>query len=71
MTKRRELIDRIASEAARRGITWKFARRGGRHDVYRLGDKTIPIARHRQLDKSYAEMVYRECGEIFGPGWWK
>lgn len=69
--KRRELLSKIAAEAARRGITWELARNGARHDVYRLGGKLIPVERHRELDNSYAEMIYRECGEVFGPRWWK
>lgn len=69
--KRKELIDRIATEAARRGIAWTFVRNGARHDLYRLGNKMIPVERHRELDNGYAEMVYRECGDVFGRGWWK
>lgn len=70
--KRKVLLDRIATEAARRGIRWEIKRHGARHDVYVLGGgKLIPVERHSELDNSYAEMVYRECAEVFGRGWWK
>lgn len=69
--KRKELLDRLEAEARGRGITWTLARNGARHDVYKLGGKMIPVERHRELDNSYAEMIYRECAEVFGERWWK
>lgn len=69
--KRRVLLKKIEAAAAAQGIEWVLARQGGRHEVYRLGGKMIPIERHAELDNSYAEMVYRECSEVLGRGWWR
>jgi hypothetical protein len=69
--KRRALLRKIADEAERQGIVWKFVRQGGRHEVYSLDGKMIPVERHAELDNSYAEMVYRECAEKLGKGWWR
>lgn len=69
--KRRDLIKKIEREAAAKGVTWKFMRQGSRHELYRLGSKMIPIERHTELDNSYAEMVYRECADVLGRGWWR
>jgi hypothetical protein len=70
--KRKEVIERIAAEAASQGVRWAVKRSGANHDIYVLGDgKLIPIGRHRELGNGYAEMVWKQCGEVLGEGWWK
>ena len=69
--KRRVLLKKIAAEAARQGVQWELMRQGGRHEVYSLGGKMIPVERHTELDNMYAELVYRECAEKLGKGWWR
>lgn len=69
--RRRDLIKTIAAEAARQGLAWELARTGANHDIYRLDGLMIPVGRHRDLDRDYAAMVYRECEAKLGKGWWR
>jgi hypothetical protein len=69
--KRREVIDRIGGEAKRQGVSWVIDREGRNHTVYRLGSIMIPIPRHRELDDSFAEKVFKECEPELGDRWWK
>lgn len=39
--------------------------------VYRLGSTMIPIPRHRELDDSFAEKVFKEGAPELGDRWWK
>ncbi|MGW6730718.1 hypothetical protein ACWF9G_32870 [Nocardia sp. NPDC055029] len=71
MTKRSELIKKIA-EAARTGdVTWELAREGGNHSVFKLGGKQIPIGRHAEIDDRLAVTIYKQCEEVLGKGWWR
>lgn len=73
MTKRREVIERIATAAERAGADWVLIREGGNHTVYRLGFQRRPIiiGRHTEFGVRYAETVYRQCEETLGKGWWR
>lgn len=67
----RDIVKKITKEAKRQGKTFVFDGEGTNHTHYRLEGTLIPIARHRELDNQYAEMLYRECAEHLGKGWWR
>lgn len=71
MPKRTEVIKKISKAAAAAGLTFDFKREGGNHTIYNLDGDMIPIGRHRDFEPSYAVMVYRECENKLGKGWWK
>ncbi|MGW4368705.1 hypothetical protein ACWEKT_23980 [Nocardia takedensis] len=71
MTKRSDLLRTIELAAKAAGVEWEFVGEGANHTVFRLGGKKIPVGRHRELGNRYAEMVYRECEEMLGKGWWR
>lgn len=69
--RRREVIKKISDEAKAQGVVWGLARHGANHDVYRLGGRMIPIARHREFVNLTAEVVWRECEAQLGKDWWR
>ena len=69
--RRRELTQRIARAAKRKPVAWTLQRRGGNHDVYKLGDLVIPIPRHAEIIERTAERILRECEPELGVGWWR
>lgn len=71
MPKRSEIIKKIEKAAQAAGMSFALKRRGGNHDIYTIDGLHIPIGRHRDFDKRYAEMIYVECEPKLGKGWWK
>ena len=54
--KRRELIRYLEEEG------FRLLREGGNHSIYTDGDKTIPIKRHRTLDRITANEICKQAG---------
>ncbi|MFD4443442.1 hypothetical protein ACFWPK_27065 [Nocardia sp. NPDC058519] len=71
MTKRNDLLRKIGDAAKAAQLAWEVEREGGNHTIYNLGGKKIPIGRHAELGNRYAEMVYKQCEEVLGEGWWR
>lgn len=71
MTKPREIVKKIRTAAKRKGLTFEYAGEGGRHTHYRLDGILIPIPRHAEVDNDLAEIIYRECQDKLGKGWWR
>ena len=69
--KQRELINKIAKAAKRNGAEWVLIRNGANHDVYSLEGVMIPIPRHAEIGNRGAEMIWKECEEVLGKGWWR
>ena len=65
------MIKKIANEARRQKVEWGFDRPGANHDVYLLDGVMIPIPRHTELGNLTAEMIWKECEEKLGKGWWR
>lgn len=59
--KRREVIKKISKEAKRQDIHWDVHTEGGRHTIYLLGGKKIPIERHNDIDDGLAEKISRNA----------
>lgn len=71
LVKQRDLIKRITEHAAGVGVSWTLVREGGNHAVYRLGDTTIPVPRHREINEVTAVAIFKQCQPELGQGWWK
>lgn len=71
MPKRTEILKNIEKAAQAAGMSFDFKRRGGNHDIFSLDGLLIPVGRHRDFERRYAEMVYAECEPKLGKGWWK
>ncbi|QFG13465.1 HicA-like toxin [Gordonia phage Powerball] len=71
MTKRTDLVKTIAKAAKAAGVEWEVEREGANHTIYRLGSQRIAVGRHTELGNRYAEMVYKECEQTLGKGWWR
>ncbi len=71
MTPPRDIVKRIRREAARKGLAFELDREGANHSVYRLDGLLIPIPRHRDIGERLTELIYRECQEKLGRGWWR
>jgi len=41
---------------------YSFLREGGNHSIYTNGNKTIPIKRHRTLDRITANQLCKQAG---------
>lgn len=65
------MIKRIEREAKAQAKVWTLSRNGARHDVYTLDGVMIPIARHTEFGNRSAEMIWKECEEVLGKGWWR
>jgi hypothetical protein len=70
MTKRRDIIKKIRSEARAKGVSFE-TREGGNHTVCTVGGIMIPIARHNEIADLMAKIIYQECEEALGKDWWK
>lgn len=71
MTKRRDVLKRIAKQAKASGAVWELDREGANHSVYHLDGVVIPVPRHADIDNGMAEAIYRECAEVLGRNWWR
>ncbi len=73
VTKRKEVLGKIALAAKAAGVDWELVREGAKHSVYQLGAQARPIVvgRHAEFGNRYAETVYRQCEETLGKGWWR
>ena len=54
--KRRLLIKALEANG------WKLVRNGANHDVYRKGNKTEPIERHREIPERLAKASLKRNG---------
>jgi hypothetical protein len=59
--KRKDLVSRLASAAARAGVPFTFVRHGGRHDLYRFGQVPVAVPRHREVHEETARAIIRAC----------
>ncbi len=71
MTKRRDIVSRIAKAAKAAGISWYVHHEGGNHTVYSLDGLMIPIARHTEIGEGLTQAIYKECEPRLGKGWWR
>lgn len=71
MTKPRDIVKRISREAKRQGVAFGMDREGANHTVYRVGNTTIPIPRHREVRENTTRLIYKQCEPELGQGWWK
>jgi hypothetical protein len=69
--RRRDLIKTIEKAARRREVTRTVHSEGGRHTIYKLAGKRLPIERHTEIDDLLAEKIFKECEEVLGSRWWR
>lgn len=69
--KRKDLLKRMNAEARRQGVAWVLVREGGNHSVYRVGNTTIPVPRHREIGERMAQEILRQAEPELGKGWWR
>jgi mRNA interferase HicA len=55
--KRRDL------EARLRTLGWSFLRRGGSHDIWGRGTRTLAIPRHNEINENTARAILREAAK--------
>jgi hypothetical protein len=67
----RDLVKRIKEAADALDAEWVLDRRGGNHDIYKLGGMTVPVPRHREIGERVAEDIFKECADVLGDGWWR
>ncbi|GHU40803.1 hypothetical protein FACS1894111_02050 [Clostridia bacterium] len=51
--KRTDLIKRLAKDG------WEFEREGGKHTVYKKGNKIEEVPRHRDINEELAKSIIR------------
>ena len=54
--KRSELIRHLENSGC------SFYKEGGKHSIYRKGKKTVPVPRHRKIDRFLAEKICKQLG---------
>ena len=70
MTKRRDIIAKIARAAKAAGLGFE-TREGANHTVCNLDGLMIPIARHNEIGDRMAQVIYKQAEVKLGKGWWK
>ncbi|MCX6348159.1 MAG: type II toxin-antitoxin system HicA family toxin [Candidatus Aureabacteria bacterium] len=53
--KRRDLENRL------RGIGWRFAHHGARHDIWAKGEQELAVPRHNEINEYTARGILREA----------
>jgi mRNA interferase HicA len=53
--KRRDLERKLAE------CGWRFARSGGRHDIWTDGDREVAVPRHREINETLAQAILRRA----------
>jgi mRNA interferase HicA len=54
--KRRDLQDRLQK------LGWRLVRRGGRHDIWALGDREVAVPRHDEINEYTARAIIKSAG---------
>jgi mRNA interferase HicA len=54
--KRRDLEKRLREGG------WEYVRHGGDHDIWRKGDRTEEVPRHREIKEGTARKILRRLG---------
>lgn len=55
--KRRDLLHRLVE------LGWSFDRQGGAHEIWRKGERTMPIPRHTEINENTARAILRKAAE--------
>lgn len=53
--KRRDLESKL------RELGWEFLRHGGNHDIWALGEDTIPVPRHNEINENLARSILKKA----------
>ncbi|MQY17765.1 type II toxin-antitoxin system HicA family toxin [Nocardia macrotermitis] len=61
--KRNKLMRDLRDIANSRGLTLDLVRRGGNHDIYRIGSVQFPVGRHADIPEPTARRIIKEVGE--------
>lgn len=69
--KRRAFLKKIETAAKRQGAAWTLHSEGANHSIHMLNGKKIPVGRHAEIDNRLAEIIFKECEEVLGRGWWR
>jgi mRNA interferase HicA len=59
--KRRDLINELSAIAEQKGLSLELIRHGANHEVFRIGDKIVPIPRHREIKANTARSILKEA----------
>ena len=52
-------------------MKFMLLREGANHSIFDLDGLPVPIARHRELGRHYAEGIFKQCEAKLGKGWWR
>ncbi len=69
--KRSDLIRDIRKAAQAAGVSWEFIRAGAEHEVWRIGNRNIPIPRHGEIGPKVEFEIRKQCEAALGPRWWR
>lgn len=58
--KQKDLLRELHAIAARKGLRLEHVR-SGKHAIYRLGDHTIPVPRHREINELTARQILKDA----------
>jgi mRNA interferase HicA len=42
-------------------LGWRLVRHGGRHDIWRRGERELALPRHREINEYTAKAILREA----------
>jgi mRNA interferase HicA len=56
--KRRELEQKLKQ------LGWSLFRHGGRHDIWRSGERELAVPRHREINEYTAKAILKEAGGV-------
>ena len=71
MTKRRDVLKAIRTEAKAQDKRFKVRRHGSNHDQWDLNGQCVTIPRHTEIDNELAKIIFSQCEKALGKDWWR
>lgn len=69
--KRVDLLKKIRTTAADKGIGFGLHREGGAHSIYLCGTQKVTVPRHSEINEITARAIMRDLEDQLGKGWWR
>jgi hypothetical protein len=68
--KRTDLEHKLRRAASAAGLSMRVEP-GKRHDKLMIGEITVTVPRHREINEYTAAAILKSFERLFGEGWWR
>ncbi|GAA0716771.1 hypothetical protein Drose_36795 [Dactylosporangium roseum] len=69
--KRVDLLKKIRTAAAGKGVDFGLHREGTSHSIYRCDGQNVVVPRHTEINEITARAIMRDLEDQLGKGWWR